>query len=84
MAASMAPAAVEGACLAIPLARIPLVMVEPASWKKKLRLPGKNKEASRQRALNLFPRAHELLAKKKHHGRAEAALIVVAHLEAPR
>jgi crossover junction endodeoxyribonuclease RuvC len=69
---------------AVTLARIPLMLVEPAAWKRKLRLPGKDKEQARQRALQMFPRQHALLARKKDHGRAEAALLVVAHLEAPR
>jgi crossover junction endodeoxyribonuclease RuvC len=67
----------------VALLKIPLQFAEPSVWKRKLKL-GRDKEASRQRALNLFPRQHELLSKKKHHGRAEAALLVVAHLEAPR
>ena len=33
---------------------------------------------ARQRALQLFPAAHALLARKKDHGRAEAALIALA------
>jgi hypothetical protein len=38
----------------------------------------KDKEAARQPALQLFPRAHALLARKKDHSRAEAALLVLA------
>jgi crossover junction endodeoxyribonuclease RuvC len=57
---------------------IPLTIVEPSIWKKFHRLPGKDKEAGRQRALQLFPSAHALLARKKDHGRAEAALIALA------
>jgi hypothetical protein len=41
------------------------------------RLPGKDKERARQKALELFPGAHALLARKKDHGRAEAALIAL-------
>jgi crossover junction endodeoxyribonuclease RuvC len=66
------------------LHRLPVMMVEPAAWKKKLRLPGKDKEAARQRALSIFPRRHDLLARRRDERRAEAALIVVAHLEGPR
>jgi hypothetical protein len=36
---------------------------------------------SRQRALQLFPSAHALLARKKDHGRSEAALIAFTHVE---
>jgi crossover junction endodeoxyribonuclease RuvC len=57
---------------------IPMTIVEPSAWKKVHRLRGGNKEAGRQRALQLFPSAHVLLARKKDHGRAEAALIALA------
>ena len=59
-------------------ARFPLILVEASGWKRRLHLPGKDKEAARQKALQLFPSQHALLARKKDHGRAEAALIVVA------
>jgi crossover junction endodeoxyribonuclease RuvC len=62
----------------IALCRVPLVLVEASAWKRKLCLRGKDKEQARQRALQLFPKQHALFAKKKHHGRAEAALIAVA------
>jgi hypothetical protein len=44
-------------------------------WKRALRLRGGDKEGARQYALQLFPHAHHLLARKKNHQRAEAALI---------
>ena len=56
---------------------IPLTIIEPSAWKKFHGLRGKDKELSRQRALQLFPAAHALLARKKDHGRAEAALIAM-------
>jgi len=56
---------------------IPLTIVEPSTWKKFHRLPGKDKEAARQRALQLFPNAHDLLARKKDHQRAEAMLLAI-------
>jgi crossover junction endodeoxyribonuclease RuvC len=60
------------------LCKIPLTIVEPSIWKKFHQLRGGDKEAGRQRALQLFPSAHALLARKKDHGRAEAALIALA------
>ena len=57
---------------------IPLTIIEPTAWKKFHGLRGGEKEASRQRALMLFPSAHALLARKKDHGRAEAALIALS------
>jgi crossover junction endodeoxyribonuclease RuvC len=59
----------------VALCNIPLTIVEPAVWKRRLGLYGADKENSRQRALQLFPSAHALLARKMDHGRAEAALI---------
>ena len=63
---------------AVTLCSILVKIVEPSVWKRRLHLPGKDKEAARQRALQLFPSQHALLALRKHHGRAEAALLVVA------
>jgi crossover junction endodeoxyribonuclease RuvC len=57
---------------------IPMTVVEPSIWKKFHRLRGGDKEGARQRALQLFPTAHAMLARKKDHGRAEAALIAIA------
>jgi Holliday junction resolvasome RuvABC endonuclease subunit len=65
----------------VALCSIPLILVEASIWKRKLHLPGKDKEVARQKALQLFPSQHALLARKKDHGRAEAALIAVASLE---
>jgi crossover junction endodeoxyribonuclease RuvC len=58
---------------------IPLTIIEPTAWKNFHGLRGGEKESSRQRALMLFPSAHTLLARKKDHGRAEAALIALTH-----
>jgi crossover junction endodeoxyribonuclease RuvC len=63
---------------AIACCSIPLTIVEPTKWKRFHQLRGDDKEAGRQRALQLFPAAHSLLARKKDHGRAEAALIALA------
>ena len=62
----------------IQLLEVPMTIVEPTAWKKFHQLRGGDKEASRQRALQLFPAAHALLARRKDHGRAEAALIALA------
>src|SRR6516164_2883718 len=66
--------AIEGV---ITCCAIPLTIIEPTAWKKFHQLRGGDKESGRQRALQLFPTAHELLARKKDHGRAEAALIAL-------
>jgi Holliday junction resolvasome RuvABC endonuclease subunit len=61
----------------IVLCEIPMTIVEPTAWKKFHGLHGKDKEGARQRALQLFPAAHALLARRKDHGRAEAALLAL-------
>jgi Holliday junction resolvasome RuvABC endonuclease subunit len=59
------------------LCGIPVEVVEPSSWKKFFRIPGKDKERARQLALEKFPAAHSSLARKRDHGRAEASLIAL-------
>ena len=59
---------------ALTCCKIPMTVIEPSAWKKLHHLHGKDKEGSRQRALQLFPSAHGMLARKKDHGRAESEL----------
>jgi len=55
---------------------VPLRFVTPVAWKRALRIPaGSDKDMSRRRASELFPRFTVLWQLKKHDGRAEAALI---------
>jgi crossover junction endodeoxyribonuclease RuvC len=61
----------------ITLCGIALEIVEPSMWKRFFRLPGKDKEAARQRAIALFPAAHRFFARRKDHQRGEAALIAL-------
>lgn len=58
---------------------VPTVHVTPSAWKKALRL-SKDKTASRQRAVELWPDKSELFARVKDDGRAEAALIGYHHI----
>jgi crossover junction endodeoxyribonuclease RuvC len=60
---------------AIALCAISVEIVEPSVWKRFWKLAGKDKEGARQRVLELFPAAHAAHARKRDHGRAEAALI---------
>lgn len=54
-------------------------LVRPHVWKAKVGgLTGKDKDASRERACQLYPFAAEHLTRKKDHDRAEALLL--AHL----
>ena len=49
-----------------------------------LEIAAEDKERSRQRALELFPAAHALFARKLDHGRAEAALLALFGLKNSR
>ena len=59
----------------VALCSIPMILVEASVWKRQLHLPGKDKEAARQKALQLFPSQHALFARKKRprarRGRAD-------------
>ncbi len=54
--------------------RIPLHLVTPSKWKRHFGLDG-DKEKSRALALRVWPTRSDLFGRKKHHGRAEAALL---------
>ncbi len=55
---------------------IPYELVSPQRWKKvMMNGMGKDKDASRIKALQLFPGVSSRLERKKDHGRAEALLI---------
>lgn len=53
---------------------IPVVWVAPAVWKRSYGLD-RDKERARARAIETFPHLRDRFARKKDHGRAEAALI---------
>jgi crossover junction endodeoxyribonuclease RuvC len=61
--------------------QIPYEEVHPATWKKRL-MGGmaKEKDASRMRAMQIYPHSAEDLKLKKHHGRADALLLAHYHL----
>lgn len=52
-----------------------LMLVTPQTWKRRLGLIGKDKEAARELAIKLYPEAASMLRRKKDEGRAEALLI---------
>lgn len=53
---------------------IPYFMVTPTEWKKHFRLD-KDKEKSRQKAMEMWPRRIHAIQRKMDHDRAEAALM---------
>ncbi len=59
------------------LPRSAVVLVHPTTWKRSLGLIGHDKEASRNKALRMFPASKNAFAKRSDHNRAEAALIAL-------
>lgn len=59
---------------------IPHALVTPGKWKRHFGLSA-DKEKSRARALQLWPKSASLFARKKDDGRAEAALIALYHVQ---
>lgn len=55
---------------------IPIHLVTPGKWKRHFGLSA-DKETSRARALQMFPATSEHFARKRDHGRAEAALLAL-------
>lgn len=55
--------------------RIPYAEVHPMTWKKEFSLLHQPKDASRERAIQLFPQVAGDLKRKRDHGRAEALLL---------
>ncbi len=70
-------AAYAAAKLTVSMSGFPLHLVTPQVWKKHFRLSGgtDGKEAARALALRMFPASASVFARKKDHGRAEAALL---------
>lgn len=66
---------VYGACIAaVAFLHIPYTLVPPNKWKGEIGL-NRDKEKSRARALQLFPKDAERFKRKLDEGRAEAALL---------
>ena len=60
----------------VAMAGFKITHITPQSWKKKLMQGmGKEKDAARVRAIELFPDMYEQLKRKKDHGRADALLL---------
>lgn len=55
---------------------VAITYITPQEWKRKMRVKsGSGKDASRHRAMELWPGKADLFLRKKDDGRAEAALI---------
>jgi crossover junction endodeoxyribonuclease RuvC len=53
---------------------IPINYVTPQQWQREMKVQS-GKDASRQRAMELYPQHSAFFARKKDHGRADALLI---------
>jgi len=62
----------KGICSAM---QLPMYFVRPAKWKKYFNLINSEKDASRTKAIQIFPYVSEKLSKKKDGNKADAILI---------
>ena len=68
----------KGICAAM---QLPLYFVRPAKWKKYFGLINSEKDASRTRAIEMFPYFSSQLSKKKDSNKADAILIASFYYE---
>ncbi len=68
----------KGICSAM---QLPLYFVRPAKWKKYFNLINSQKDASRTRAIEIFPYFSSQLSKKKDSNKADAILIASFYYE---
>ena len=68
----------KGICSAM---RLPMFFVRPAKWKKYFNLINSEKDASRTRAIEIFPDFSTKLSKKKDSNKADAILIASFYYE---
>ena len=68
----------KGICSAM---RLPMFFVRPAKWKKYYNLINSEKDASRTRAIEIFPDFSSQLSKKKDSNKADAILIASFYYE---
>jgi len=61
--------------------QLPMYFVRPAKWKKYFNLINSEKDASRARAIEIFPYFSSRLSKKKDSNKADAILIASFHHE---
>ena len=68
----------KGLCTAM---QLPIYFVRPAKWKKYFNLINSEKDASRTRAIEIFPSFSSSLSKKKDSNKADAILIASFYYE---
>ena len=63
---------IKGICSAM---QLPIHFIRPTKWKKYFNLINTSKDASRSRAIEIFPKISEKLKRKKDSNKADAILI---------
>ena len=63
---------IKGICSAMEL---PIFYIRPAKWKKHFNLINSEKDASRTKAIEMFPKISNKLSRKKDNNKADAILI---------
>ena len=63
---------IKGICAAM---QLPIFFVRPVKWKKHFELIKTQKDASRTKAIEMFPKISSILSKKKDSNKADAILI---------
>jgi len=72
---------IKGICSAM---QLPLFFVRPAKWKKHFELINSQKDASRTKAIEMFPKISSILSKKKDSNKADAILIASFYENIPK
>ena len=70
--------AIKGICAAL---QLPIFFVSPSKWKKHFELINYSKDASRTKAIEMYPKISTQLSKKKDVNKADAVLIAMYFVE---
>ena len=70
--------AIKGICAAL---NLPIFFVRPSKWKKHYELINSSKDASRTKAIEMYPSLSNQLAKKKDVNKSDAILIARYYIE---
>ncbi len=68
---------IKGVCAAM---QLPIYFVRPAKWKKYFELLNSQKDSSRVKAIEMYPKFSSLLSRKKDANKADAILIAKYHI----
>ena len=70
--------AIKGVCAALEL---PIFFIRPSKWKKYFELINSSKDASRTKAIEMYPSLSDQLSKKKDVNKSDAILIARYYIE---